>query len=87
MFLENLALSRTTSHGFLASCQNFEKTNDTIPRKLPDRRKDGQTLFHRTLMANAGGPKIAKTWKHQNFLYHMKKEYKNNLNLLLINMV
>ena len=46
-FLGNPALSRTTSYGFLASCQNLEKTNDKIPRKHPDRRKDkgmqGQT--------------------------------------------
>ena len=49
-------LSRTTSYGFLASCQNLEKTNETIPRKHPDRRKDGQTLFNRTLPANAGSP-------------------------------
>ena len=42
-FLKNLALSRTTSYGFLASCQNLEKTNDTIPRKHPDRRNDGRT--------------------------------------------
>ena len=39
-FLENPALSHTTSYGFLASCQNLEKTNDTIPRKCPDRQKD-----------------------------------------------
>ena len=39
-FLENPALSRTTSYGFLASCQNLEKTNNKIPRKRPDRRKD-----------------------------------------------
>ena len=26
--------------GFLASCQNLEKTNDTIPRKCPERQKD-----------------------------------------------
>ena len=32
-FLENLALSRTTSYGFLAPCQNLEETNDAIPRK------------------------------------------------------
>ena len=38
-FLENQALSHTTSYGFLASCQNLEKTNDTIPRKCPDRQK------------------------------------------------
>ena len=37
--LENPA--GTTSYGFLAPCQNLEKTNDTIPRKRPDRRKDG----------------------------------------------
>ena len=40
VFLENPALSRTTSSGFLASCQNLEKTNNKIPRKCPDRRKD-----------------------------------------------
>ena len=55
-FLENLALSGLTSFGFLAPCQNFEKTNDTIPKKGPGRRKDGQTLFHRTLPATAGDP-------------------------------
>ena len=43
IFLENSALSHATSYGFLASCQNLEKTNDTIPRKRPDRRKDGRT--------------------------------------------
>ena len=45
-FPENPALSRTTSYGFLASCQNLEKTNDTIPRKHPDRQNgktDGRT--------------------------------------------
>ena len=40
-FLENAALSHTTSYGFLAPCQNLEKTNYTIPRKRLDRRKDG----------------------------------------------
>ena len=43
IFLENPALSRTTLYGFLASCQNLEKTNDTIPRKRPDRRKERRT--------------------------------------------
>ena len=43
IFPENLALPCTTSHGFLAPCQNLEKTNDTIRRKLPDRgRTEGQ---------------------------------------------
>ena len=32
-----------TSHRFLAPCQNLEKTTDAIPRKRPDRRKDGRT--------------------------------------------
>ena len=32
--------SGTTSHEFLAPCQNLEKTNDSIPRKCLDRRKD-----------------------------------------------
>ena len=52
---------RTTSHWILAPCQNLENINDTIPRtdgrtERPDRRKDGQTLFYRTLPATAGGP-------------------------------
>ena len=59
-------LSRTTSYGFLAWCQNLEKVNDTIQRKHPDRWKDGwkdgQTLFYRTLLALAGAPKSKKTF-------------------------
>ena len=43
IFLENLALSRTTSYAFLAPCQISEKTNDTIPRKRLNRRTDGRT--------------------------------------------
>ena len=42
-FPENSALSRTTSYGFLASCQNLVKTKDTILRKRPIRQKDGRT--------------------------------------------
>ena len=61
-FLDNPGLSCATSYRFLASCQNLEKNNDTIPRQRSDRqkerRKDGQTLFYRTLPANARGPKI-----------------------------
>ena len=68
IFLENQTLSCTTSYGFLATCQNLEKVNDTIQRKHPDRwmegqterrtdgRKDGQILFSRTLPTTAGGP-------------------------------
>ena len=59
-FLKNPALSRTTSYGFLVPCQNLEKNNNAIPRKRPDRRKDGRTktLFYRTLSATTGGPTI-----------------------------
>ena len=39
---------------------NFRKTNEPILRKPMDRRKDerkdGQTLFYRTLLANTAGP-------------------------------
>ena len=44
-FQENPALPHTISYGFLASCQNLEKTNDTVPTNCLDRRKDRQTLF------------------------------------------
>ena len=37
-FLENPALSQTKSCGFLASFKNLGKTNDTVPRKRPERR-------------------------------------------------
>ena len=58
IFPENPALSRTTLYGFLASCQNLEKTNDTIPRKRPDRRKDGQTLFIGPFWLTSGVQKV-----------------------------
>ena len=34
--------------GFLAPCQKLENSNNPVPRKHPDRGKDGQTLFCRT---------------------------------------
>ena len=37
--LENPALSGTISYGFLATCLNLEKTNDTIPRNCPYRHE------------------------------------------------
>ena len=49
IFLENPALSCTTSYGFLAPCQNSEKVNDTIQRKCPDRQKDRRTDRHTIL--------------------------------------
>ena len=42
IFLENPALSRKTSYGFLAPCQNLEKVKDTIQRKHPDRQTEGR---------------------------------------------
>ena len=33
--------SHATSYGYLAPCQNLEKTNDPVPRKCWNRRKDG----------------------------------------------
>ena len=48
---KNLALSHTTLYRFLTPCQNLEKTNNPLPRKRL------HTLFHRTLLATAGGPK------------------------------
>ena len=36
-------LSRKTSYGFLAPCQNLDKTNDPIPRNQSDKRKDRMT--------------------------------------------
>ena len=41
MFSQNMALSCTALYGFLAPCQNLEKTKDKILRKLLDRRKEG----------------------------------------------
>ena len=55
-FTKNLALSHTTSYEFPATCENFEKTNDLIPRKHPDGQKDRQVLFCRTLSATVGTP-------------------------------
>ena len=55
---KNLALSHTIICGPLTPCQVSEKTNQLIPKK--DRQKNGQknrqTLFYRTLPAEARGP-------------------------------
>ena len=39
-----------------STMQKVRKTNDPIPRKHPDRGKDGQTLLCRTSRATAVGP-------------------------------
>ena len=41
VFPENPDQSCTTSYEFLVPFQNLGKTNDTISRKRPNRRKDG----------------------------------------------
>ena len=69
-FPKNLAVSHTTIYGPLTPCKVSEKNNESIPRKLTDRRKDRrkdrrQNLFHRTLPAEAGGPVIS--FDDQNF--------------------
>ena len=78
-FLENRSVTHN-SYGLLASCQNLEKTNDKIPRKCPDRQKAGQkagqTLFHRTLLANTGGP---KSQAYQQNLKEAKETYSVNV--------
>ena len=47
-FLTTPVLSRTTSKGFLAACQNSEKSDDPIPTKKPEQtagQKNIQTYF------------------------------------------
>ena len=87
---ENPALSCTTSHGILPTCQNLEKINDTVPRKClgrwrmdwsTDRRKD--TLFYRTLMPTARGPK--KRTKNNPCLTIQKLNYPNLLSAKVYN--
>ena len=50
------ALSNTTPHEPLTPCWVSEKTDEPIPRKLPARRKDRQTLIHRTIPVTAKVP-------------------------------
>ena len=55
-FPKSLTLTCTISHGFLAPCQNLQKSNDPIPRmqldSLEDLWKDGRTyrLYFRGLL-------------------------------------
>ena len=41
-FFRKIRLLHTTSHGFLAPCQNLEKTNGTIPRKCTNWKIEGR---------------------------------------------
>ena len=88
-FPKNLVLSHTTIYGPLTPCWISIKNNKAIPRKLmdrlkgvqKDRRKNGQTLFYRTLPAEAGGPiilsklfsknfKVTQRWYFQIFIFY-----------------
>ena len=68
-FFKKIRLCHTIIYGPLTPCYVSEKTNEPIPRKLTDRRKDGradeQTLFYRTFPAEAGGPITAKKTKEK----------------------
>ena len=84
VFQENPALSRTASYGFLATCQNLEKTKDTIPRKRPERgpkdgRKDGRKdrpYFIRALRLTPG---LQKRLWHRCFPMNFAKFLKTPL--------
>ena len=58
IWLSRITTTRTTTLGPLPPWCVSENTNETIPRKLPDGRtegqKDGQTLILRTLSVTAG---------------------------------
>ena len=60
LFRRKIQLSCTTIHRPLTPCWVSEKTNQAIPRKLPNGRtegqKDGQNPIHRTLPATARDP-------------------------------
>ena len=60
LFRRKIRLSCTTIHRPLTTCWVSEKTNQPIPRKLPNGRtegqKDGQNPIHRTLPATARDP-------------------------------
>ena len=75
IFFKKSTLPNATIYGPVTPCYVSEKTNEPIPRNLTDRRKDGrkdgwterwtdgQTLFYRTLPAEAEGPKTEKSKK------------------------
>ena len=72
IFFEKSALSRTTRQG----PRVLEKTNEPIPRKLPDWKTERRTLIHRTLPATAGSPIIttflALMLTLNNFIFNCK---------------
>ena len=67
-FPENPALSHKTSHGFLALCQNSEKTKDTIPIKRLFRRTDRRTEWRTDIYIATSGNKIVKELNMSNIL-------------------
>ena len=65
---------------------SFKRNNELIPRKLPDKktegqkdgRTDGKTLIHRTLPATTEGPK--ETNNNDDSSYNHDSNKKNNIN-------
>ena len=69
-FPENLALSCTDSYGFLALCQNLEKTNATIPRKQTDRWKDGRMEWQKDRRIEGRNDRRTAGRKDRQTLFH-----------------
>ena len=84
-FPENPAWPRTTSHGFLAPSQNLEKTYLTIPRKRPDRGKDGRTERRTEGRTNPSG--YCRGSKIQKFKKLSSKAKKKKTEFTLLNSI
>ena len=69
------ALSRTISNGFVAPRRNLEKYKDTIPRKRPDRQKDGR--IDGGMDGRLGGPIL---WDPSGY----RRRSKKNKNLFIL---
>ena len=73
-------ISISTSYGFLALFPYLEKTNDSIPKKNTHKdkrtkgwmegKKNGQTLFYRTLLAATRGQEVT-CWCDDNIIFHI----------------
>ena len=53
IFFQKPRLSCTTSLGFLAPCQNSDKSNNPIPRKQPERLQE-ERRDHMIILVTAG---------------------------------
>ena len=74
-FFQKIGLSCKTSKGFLAPCQNPEKSNDRIPKKHPNRCQEGRMdrpYFIGSFLLLLGGLTSTTT-----VAWHLKVEDKN----------